>query len=550
MIKIENNTFYLTAGEACYIFGIEDGVPAHIYFGKRVEPEDDVRELGYGADKIAELTVQIVAADGKKQNAEFVFDGAEVTESDAKKLVVTLKDKKHSLTARMYYTPNPRGGLYRQAEIENFGGEIVLCAVRQSIARGNGCNVVVADGYNNATKDTGYLAVATSAGLDEQKGDAYGFLCAAADGAVTAPGENAISCEIDGSIRLEGGQKYACPEMLCVYSDSGLGGMTRIFHDILREKQGGLSERIPAVLFLPIQEERDALASVKTAVEIGFGVVAVDCGRYSAPAIQTLASACAEQGITVGLRVNRENIYKDSALYSPLCKKSGGEGGYKYGYSDEHTLALIETLSGIIAQNDVRYVTIDAPFMSDAKAARGMFTLKDRLAERFEGLRVDFGIMSDTLGKEFTFCYPLGMVRNIISPLPAESFKQRFDCATLGTLGYELPTELSDGIKRAVRAQILSYQDDARSVMRGDMYRQHGEGGACRMAVSKDKSRAYAVCEVKNRMRLKFFGLDEHNLYHVREMNKTFSGAALVHCGVALKEAGTYVFHILQVADY
>ncbi|MDE7107660.1 MAG: GH36 C-terminal domain-containing protein, partial [Clostridiales bacterium] len=120
-----------------------------------------------------------------------------------------------------------------------------------------------------------------------------------------------------------------------------------------------------------------------------------------------------------------------------------------------------------------------------------------------------------------------------------------FDVASLGALGYEFnPMELSDGIKRAVRAQILSYQDDARCVLRGDLYCNDG----CRMAVRKDKSRAYAVCASKGE-RVKFIGLDEHNLYHVRELNKTFSGAALIHCGIALGE-GTHVFHILQVADW
>lgn len=545
MIKIENDVFYLSAGEACYVFALQDGVPVHVYFGKRIEPEDDVRALAFGVDKIPELSVQKVSADGKKQELHFLFDGADVEALEQKTLHVRLTEKKAGLTAHLYYTPNPRGGITRYARIENSGaGEVVVCSARQSIACCSGCDVIVADGYNNSTKGIGYLAVATSKGLDEQHGDAYGFLCAAADGAVTAQGEKTVSCDIDGTVKIEGGQKISCPEMLCVYSDSGLGGMTRIFHDILREKQGGLSERVPATLFLPKGE-----TSVAAAVEIGFGVVAVDCGENTLDDIKALSQSCKDHGIALGLRVNREKITKDSALYCPLCKKS--EGGYKYNFSDEHTLALLEKLSGVISDCDVRYVTIDATEpMTQAKYARGMFMLKDGLTKRFALLRVDFGITSSKLGKEFTFCYPLGLVRNIISPTPPETFKQRFDVATPGTLGYELAPDISDGIKRAVRAQILSYQDDALSVMRGDVYRQHDMVGTCRLVVSKDKSRAYAVCEAQGKWRVKFYGLDEHNLYHVREMDKTFSGAALISCGIPLDAPGTYVFHILQVADF
>ncbi|MCH5153639.1 MAG: GH36 C-terminal domain-containing protein [Clostridiales bacterium] len=545
MIKIENDTIYMSAGEACYIFGLEDGVPMHIYFGKRVEPEDDLRALNAGAAKVPELSVKKIGADGKKQDLHFLFDGAEVEEQEEKTLHVTLTEKTIGLKAHLFYTPNPRGGFTRKAEIENFGsGAVALCSAAQSVACGNGCDIVVADGYNNSTKGVGYLAVATCEGLNERHGDAYGFLCAAADGAIAADGNASVSCDIDGEIKLEPGHSATCPEMLCVYSDCGLGGITRIFHDILRQRQDGLNERVPTVLFLQRGE-----MSVSAAVEIGFGVVALDCGGSAAADVQKLAAACKEHGIALGLRVSRENIDKNSVLYSPLCKKS--ENKYKYDYSDEHTLALLEKLSGIIEQYDVHYVTIDAPEpMAQAKYARGMFMLMDGLTTAFSGLRVDFGIRSDRIGKEFAFCHPLGLVRNIICPLPAEDFKQRFDLATLGTLGYELPQDLSDGIKRAVRAQMLSYQDDALSVMRGDMYRQHDKSGSCRMAVSKDKSRAYAVCEAQKKWRVKFYGLDEHNLYHVREQNKTFSGAALMSCGIPLESKGTYVFHILQVADY
>lgn len=50
MIKTDGGTFYLTAGEACYIFKIDGGALRHVHFGKRVEPEDDLTALGFGSE--------------------------------------------------------------------------------------------------------------------------------------------------------------------------------------------------------------------------------------------------------------------------------------------------------------------------------------------------------------------------------------------------------------------------------------------------------------------------------------------------------------------
>lgn len=517
MIKFENDIFYLSAGETCYIFRLTDGVPRHVYFGKRVEPEDELGALGYG-DGTPELIAEAVI-EGKRVNIDFVFDCAAVTDDDnGKTLVVELTDKKAKLKALMYYTPHPRGGIFRRVEIENAGSvKAKLTLVRQAVGCGGFANNV------KTNQGNGFSAVCGG----EYSGDAYGFLCADADGNVELKqmGDGvAAVCETAGEIATDDLGKTACPELLCVYSDVGKGGVSRIFHDILRETPNSLFERA-AVLFLPKTAHADIAQAVKAAVELGFGIVAIDCAEYGIQAVQEFAAVCRELGISSGLRVNRDKV---------------GDG----------TTELYNLLHAAVAQNGIRYVMIDAPAdVNDGNAVRGMFAIKNMLKKEFDGLRVDLGMPSYETSKAFTEFYPLEYVRNIVSPQPTEDFKARFDCATLGTLGYELdPLKLSDGIKRAVRAQILSYQDDALTVMHGDIYTQP----FCRMAVSKDKSRAYAVCDGKkaNGGRIRLFGLDEHNLYHVHEKNKTFSGAALVHCGITIGAEGIYVFHIRQVADY
>ncbi|MDE5592526.1 MAG: GH36 C-terminal domain-containing protein [Clostridiales bacterium] len=532
MIKIDNDICYISAGEVCYIFRIADGVPTHIYFGKRVEPEDDLAALGLGGDT-KELCVQAVEG-GKKKDVDFTVTEAWIAtdvDGNSKSLVVELCGANGKLKATMYYTPHPRGGIYRRATIKHEGGEeIKLALVRQSV----GC----VDTENTDCKANGFFG---TCGGDN--GDAYGFLCPNGDGNITV--RDTVACDVMGAITLyDIGEEAECPELLCVYSDIGKGGVTRVFHDVLREdNDDDLFERA-TVLFLPKMDCKGIVAAVKAAGELGFGVVALDGGRHTKDEISALGLACKENGLIAGLSINREFIEETSALRTNACKATDG-GAYKYDNTDKQTAMLYHAVHYSVANFDIKYVMLNAPEnATSSDSARGLFAIKNMLKNDFDGIRVDFGLPSGEISKLFTAYYPLGCVRNIVTPDPPENFKSRFDRASLGALGYRFdPRELSDGIKRAVRAQILSYQDDARCVLRGDIYCY----GGCRMTVSKDKSRAYAVCGGGERV--KFFGLDEHNLYHVRELNKTFSGAALVSCGIKVGE-GTSVFHILQVADW
>lgn len=533
MIKIENDICYISAGEACYIFKIADGVPTHIYFGKRVEPEDDLAALGLGG-KIKELCVQAIKG-GKKMDVDFTVSEAWIMTDDAgnnKSLVVELLGRNAKLKATMYYTPHPRGGIYRRVVIECEGSdELKLTLVRQSVSCGDAQNI---DGKSN-----GFFGMAGG-----DSGDAYGFLCPNGEGNITV--RDTVMCDTTDAVTLyEINGDVECHELLCVYSDMDRGGVSRIFHDILREEDSDVSERA-AVLFLPKIDRKEIVAAVKAAGELGFGVVAMDGGRHTEDEISTLSEACSKNGLIAGLSINREFIEGDSALRTCVCTPS--DSIYKCDNSDEHTAMLYHRIRYYMSNYDIKYFMIAAPHgATSGDTARGMFALRNMIKYKFDGfdgVRVDFCLPPDEV-QAFTAFYPLGFIRNIVTPDPPENFKTRFDVSSLGALGYEFnPTELSDGIKRAVRAQILAYQDDARCILRGDIY---GDG-TCRMAVRKDKSRAYAVC-VSSGGRVKLLGLDEHNLYHVRELNKTFSGAALVHCGIAVDE-GTHVFHILQVADY
>lgn len=559
MIRIENDIFYMSAGEACYIFKIANGAPVHVYFGKRVEPEDDLAALGFGADGVGEIKGLAVLPDGKQTELNFVYESAQVCEQKTecgraliggKTLCVTLVDKKAELRALLYYTPYARGGFARRAVIQNIGAKTVnITSLRQTVMCDGDCEKV--GGFPTSAAEMGYFAAVGKKGYGDNSGEVYGFLCPFADGNIDV-GQNptAANCSCK-DLSVPAGGEAACPEMLCVYSDTGRGGMSRVFHDILRENLNdtGVLERSPAVLFLARSNGVSAAQAIKDAYEMGFVVVALDGGEYSSDEIELYASACKESDIALGLYIRPSQVKKESALFGAACKK-GKSSEYKYDFSDECIDGLIERATAVIEQNDIRYVAVDVPETDTQKAARTLYRLKYSLVSRQSELRVDYAIRSEGLRQALSVFYPVGNFRCIISPDPPENFKQRFDHATLGTLGYELTLPVSDGIKRAVRAQKLSYQDDALTVLRGDIYRAtDGDQTIC-TAVTKDKSRAYTVCDAAGKKRLCLVGLDEHNLYHVHEMNITLSGAALMYCGIALDASGTVVLHLRQVADY
>lgn len=495
MIGINGDIFYISAGETCYIFRIKNGVPEHVYFGKRVEPEDDLAALGCSA------TVPELDAD-----VPLLFEEATVDEDESGKTLHIVLGDGGAVKAHLYYTPQPRGGILRRAAVQNCGEKPVrLPTIGQSMA----CNgVVVSDGI-----------FAAADGDNENSGDAYGFLCVRGDGSIDLA-DGRISCKRQGkTAAMDGKAYYECPQLLCVYSDSGRGGMSRVFHDILREMRndGALYERDVA-LFLPKLKTGDVQDAVKAAGEMGFGIVALGSEQSDDGEINVLVAACKEHGIVAGLRITAN---ADSSSAADIAKR--------------------------LTKLDIGYAMIEISSTADiAFAARAVSEIK----EKCTGVRVDYGVKSQAEGVAALSCYPMGVVRNVISPLPAGDFKNRFDRATLGALGYEFDVlEASEATKRAVRAQILCYQDDALTVLRGDIYSQTENDGSCRMAVSKDKSHAYAVCDSKRGMRVKLVGLDLYDLYHVRELNGTFSGAALIHCGIRLN-GGTHVLHIRQVADY
>ncbi len=568
MIKIDNDIFYMTAGETCRILKNDGGTLKHVYFGARVELEDDLGALGFGGAR-DEFRPSAV---GKKQTRFVVTDARILTEKPsfdapmlggAKTLVIELAEQKLGLRAELYYSTYARGGVARRTVVYNDGDGAVELTGLDRFALDGEFKLVYATADGNTA--TGSVTAPSAercvdnfvAAESVLNGDAYGFLCAFGDGALhgVIDGDGAtVECVGGGKAIVPPHGRYVSPEVLAVFSDNGLGGATRIMHDVLREYTGKResADRPPIVLFCPPIDVDKAVDAVGATGELGCDVFAIDVGSTARTDIPAISAACKAAGVKLGISVKPDSISRGGAAFCDGCVKNGKRYSVDLANGDR-ARAFCDTLAELIEQNDIEYLMIDLPRGGIQSFARGLFCVRRTLAERFPELVAEWGIAPSEQRGGRSLCYPPSMTRNVVE-YGDGALKAAFDKATVGCLGYRLdPTALDADKKRAVRAQVFSYQNDAPTVMRGDLYvRRFAGGGLCMTSVTKDKSKAYIVCDLGDGMsRVKLDGLDEHNLYHVRELDKTFSGAALAYCGVPVpKDAATYCLHIRQVADY
>ncbi len=513
MIKVYGDTYYMTMGEACYIAG-GSGLE-HIAFGARIEPEDDALSLGGAAARgFKEIEINDIALErgGECVTPRFAPVCAELVDKPAldalpvlrggRTLEITLCDSDEGLELKLYYTPYIRGGMARRAVLKNLS-EIPIKVKRLllGVCTGGGERVACADGLT---------AVKTAAG-------AYGAFALYAGKTETGTSDARIACGAKIDMTLCAGESYYTPEVLFVYSDCGVGGVVRAYHDILREfgvPEKKFAKRIPVAVYCPTDSgELTREERIKAIADMGADVAVMGADAQE-DVLRAYAEEIKDRGLTVGLK---------AAIGCPnICERAVAIGA--------------------------EYVELDCGGINTYDEAVAAHAQYKKLCEALPDAYIEFCrdkkyVDAKTALKQTAYSpVPLCAVRNVVrgGALP---LKTAFDVSSFGALGYEFdPAALSEGARRAVRAQILSYRDDAETIKSGDVY-DIGDGI---MAIGKDKSRAYAATSGAAR----FDGLDVHNLYHVREAGKTFSGAALAHYGLPAAGGDTVTYHIGQVADY
>ena len=184
-------------------------------------------------------------------------------------LVLYLKDELHSVKVELYYTVfEDLPVLLRHAEILNEGDESFLINRAYSFCLDlldNEWETITLPGahlrerFMERTKlSHGIFSVDSKRGVssgqmnpfmalvrkntDENQGEAYGFnLVYSGDFIFKAQSEQEDTLRIIGGINdydfsweLKIGEKFTTPEVVMAYSDEGLGGMSRTFHDLYR----------------------------------------------------------------------------------------------------------------------------------------------------------------------------------------------------------------------------------------------------------------------------------------------------------------------------
>lgn len=551
----------MTFGEGCLVLVRDgDGIKS-VCFGARIEPEDDMATLmsALSSDADRRESAEICRVDG----LNFKFAGAELVQKPPcdmptldgdKTLKLTFVDPEKDVEQTLYYTPYSRGGIARRTEIKNCGNKPIKLA-------GIGMEFALPAELEKLTE------CEAGAVFGGRRGDAYGF-CMLYGGecafdVVPSACDTRVYAGIDvDAYELGAGETLCSPETLAVYSDAGTDGVSRVFHDILRERTVKNRRR---VLGAECRGEiADIAATVSAAAELGtdtFVTSSLD------DKLEPLSAACRQAGIGLGIRLDANAC--DAEMFGGARVSETDDNGDKY--FDLGDPAVRSVVAGYFAETAAEYgcVYIAMPEKLPAlrgkklyEYLRGQYAFFARLKELapelvIEGGRGDLGALAyassvycplNELLKYSVYFPPCTLACKVEK---TTELKAAFDTASLFGLGYALdPAELSEPLRRAVRAQVFSYQDDARLVNDGDFYR----GAGYAVSVSKDKSKAYAVFWNNGTGgKMEFVGADEHNLYHVRELGKTFSGAALVRYGIpvcSLPSGGTVSFHLQQVADY
>ena len=189
---------------------------------------------------------------------------------------------------------------------------------------------------------------------DEDKGEVYGFNLLysgnfSGEVSVNQLGDTRVLAGIDDTgfcWTLKSGEELTSPEAIMTYSDQGLGGMSRNFHDHIRqniiEKEFAFAPR-PIVInsweasYFTVSEDK-VLALAETAKDCGIDMVVLDDGWFRPhdkmglgdwrtikdkfpSGIKGLSEKIHAMGLKFGLWLEPEMVNEDSELYreDPKC---------------------------------------------------------------------------------------------------------------------------------------------------------------------------------------------------------------------------------------
>ncbi len=476
------------------------------------------------------------------------------------------------------------------------------------------------------------LTVLCERGANEDMGEAYGFNLLYSGGF-----ENQIEVDRLGSTRVlsgingdglrfavAAGDTFTTPEGIMSYSNQGIGGLSRNFHNHIRAHI--IPEKFvyaPRPIVVNTWEgsgmevsEASVLSLAKCATEVGADTVVLDDGWFRGGIREGLADFTLDRekfphglkyvadeirgmGLKFGIWFEPECVNPDTEYYreNPDCalrtRKSTNYSRDQFvlDFTDDNNVEniyqrMIATLDEVQAEylkwDYNRYIHEAGSKCTsygelNYKQVRGVYKLLQKIRARYPdmliegcaggGGRFDLGILyycpqiwvsdnTDPYARAYiqsggTYGYPTSAISchvthncgavKINAPL---DFRYLTSC--LGPYGYELDiTKLTKEERAELNEYTQKYKKIARFALDCDYYRIldiAGDRYSAYMQVTKDKGSALftflqlnaKACYENIWIRLK--GLDESATYREESTGKVYSGSALLHAGLRLRD--------------
>ncbi|MCH5165025.1 MAG: alpha-galactosidase [Clostridiales bacterium] len=497
MITISDNIYHITDGKYSYAFFVKDGKLVHSYYGKAL-PVDKARmkssalnalsvhSFGYdwmpfevGERGRGDFRIPSAAVSGNGfTSTDFLFESAEVLDDKpslnmpslrgkAQTLAVTLKDAVAGLELKLYYTVYD-GALARHTEIKNIGKlPVTLCTLDSACTEldigdydyisldgrwGAECGVSrqsVAYGVHTLSSSRGvtshqhnpFLAVLDK-DATEHSGDVYGFnLIYSGNFAARMERDEKSRVRVnfgaqiaEGGISLEVGESFVSPELVSVYTDEGVGGMSRIFHKLYRtrlidprfaDKPRPIVVNSWESVYFDFDEQK-LKRFIDGANGLGIDTVVLDDGwfgkrdsdncslgdwiidRRKLPnGLKAVIDHCKKNGMKFGIWFEPEAISPNSDLYRAhpgwAISTVGRKGiemrnQYVLDFSNPQVVDYVfEAMRKILAEHEILYVKWDMNRgLSDVPNGklyfgyvRGVYELYDRLSHEFPNVLIE-----------------------------------------------------------------------------------------------------------------------------------------------------------------
>ena len=487
MIQVKNNVFYLSGKEYTYCFYEEGKKLYHGYFGRKLfgefQPEAnngvdraqyEYSEFGRGDFRIPAIAIhneRLASTDLRFERYEIVKNkpsfGLPSLYGATETLVVVLKDSLAKIEVKLFYTPYEEG-LAKQVSIRNMSNEaIYVDKLMSSCLELSAADYEIIDlsgrpnlerQYNREKMTMGIRSFSSMRGItshqhssfvaivtpetDEEFGETYGLnLIYSGNFAIEVEKDELLQLRanvgmqlLHGGIRLSENEELTSPEAILVYSDNGLGGMSRSFHKLYRKHliNPKFVDKIRPIVInswesvvFDISEEK-LLAFIRSAGGLGIDMIVLDDGwfgvrnnddcslgdwfvdRNKLPnGLKPIIDCAHENNMKFGLWFEPESISPNSDLcraHPEWVLGTNGREGVQFrqqwclDFSNTEVVAYIfESIKKILKEYEIDYIKWDMNRpLTDIENAKkyydyekGVYALYDMLSKEFPDVLIE-----------------------------------------------------------------------------------------------------------------------------------------------------------------